>query len=166
MPLVVVWWVLFFFKNSLCFWGQITHIRKKVDFFDVRTPFPRQGGPPEKKCHLESGLNQRDRATAGFVRVYTHRKPGKIFYWRGFTAGNAGSFGCGGNTRQSSASRARSDRSRSPKLIHWPMKRCHTCTNNLRPRPSNSVRRHVSVIRQAGGLMKWLEVELGTERQA
>ena len=25
-------------------------------------PFPSQDGPPEKKCHLESGLNQRDRA--------------------------------------------------------------------------------------------------------
>ena len=37
------------------------------------------------------------------------------------TAGNAGSFGCGGNnTRQSSASRARPDRrSRSPNLINW-----------------------------------------------
>ena len=48
-------------------------------------PFPRWDGPPEKKSHLESGLNQRDRATGGFVVVYTHRKPGKIFYWRGFT---------------------------------------------------------------------------------
>ena len=57
---------------------------EKVDFVDVCTPFPRQGGPPEEKCQLESGLNQRDRATAGFVRVYTRRKPGKIFYWRGF----------------------------------------------------------------------------------
>ena len=40
--------------------------------------FPRQDGPPEKKYHLESGLNQRDRATGGFVGVYTHRKPGKM----------------------------------------------------------------------------------------
>ena len=40
---------------------------------------------PKKKFHFESGLNQRDRATGGFVGVYTHRKPGKIFYWRGFT---------------------------------------------------------------------------------
>ena len=47
------------------------HFRDRVDL-------------PKKKYHLESGLNQRDRATAGFVRVYTHRKPGKIFYWRGF----------------------------------------------------------------------------------
>ena len=36
---------------------------------------------PEKKSHLESGLNQRDRATGGFVEFYTHQKPGKIFYW-------------------------------------------------------------------------------------
>ena len=42
--------------------------------------------PPEKKSHLEPGLNQRDRATGGFVRVYTHRKPGKIFDVRGFGA--------------------------------------------------------------------------------
>jgi len=28
-------------------------------------PFPRQGGPPERKFHLESGLNQRDEATHG-----------------------------------------------------------------------------------------------------
>jgi hypothetical protein len=33
---------------------------------------------------LESGLNQRDRATGGFGGVNTHRKPGKFFYWRGF----------------------------------------------------------------------------------
>ena len=39
---------------------------------------------PKKKYHLESGLNQRDRATGGFVGVYTDRKPGKVFYWRGF----------------------------------------------------------------------------------
>ena len=34
---------------------------------------------PKKKSHLESGLNQRDRATGGFVGVYTHRKPGKNY---------------------------------------------------------------------------------------
>ena len=44
----------------------------------------RKGWPPEKKCHSESGLNQRDRATGGFVGVCTHRKPGRTFYWRGF----------------------------------------------------------------------------------
>ena len=32
---------------------------------------------PEKKFHLESGLNQRDRATGGFCRNCTHRKPRK-----------------------------------------------------------------------------------------
>ena len=37
-----------------------------------------------KKSHLESRLNQRDRATGGFVRVYTHRKPGIKLYCRGF----------------------------------------------------------------------------------
>ena len=40
--------------------------------------------PPEKKPHLESGLNQRDRATAGFGRGRSHGKPGKKIYWRGF----------------------------------------------------------------------------------
>ena len=29
-------------------WGQITHIRKNSIFVDICTPFPRQGGPPEK----------------------------------------------------------------------------------------------------------------------
>ena len=43
-----------------------------------------QGGPAEKKYHSESGLNQRDRVRGEFVRVYTHRKPVKFFYWRGF----------------------------------------------------------------------------------
>ena len=43
---------------------------------------------PKKKSHLESGLNQRDRATGGFCRNYTHRKPIKVFYCRGF--GHAG----------------------------------------------------------------------------
>ena len=32
---------------------------------------------PEKKSHVESGLNKRDRATGGFSGVYTHRKPDK-----------------------------------------------------------------------------------------
>ena len=49
----------------------------KADFVGVFTPFPRQGGPPEKKYHSESGLNQRDRATCGFVQCQTNRKPGK-----------------------------------------------------------------------------------------
>ena len=48
------------------------HFRDRVDL------------PKKKKYHLESGLNQRDRATAGFVRVHTHRKPGKKIHWRGF----------------------------------------------------------------------------------
>ena len=41
---------------------------------------------PKKKSHLESILNQRDRATGGFVGVYTHRKPGKKIDVRGFTS--------------------------------------------------------------------------------
>ena len=50
-------------------------------------PFLSQDGPPEKKSHLESGLNQRDRATAGFGRDRSHGKPSKIFYCRGFDGG-------------------------------------------------------------------------------
>ena len=45
----------------------------------------RDGVHLKKKCHLESGLNQRDRATAGFSRGRSHGKPSKIFYWRGFS---------------------------------------------------------------------------------
>ena len=37
-------------------------------------------------ANLESGLNQRDRATGGFCRNYTHRKPSNFFYCRGFAA--------------------------------------------------------------------------------
>ena len=44
-------------------------------------------GPPEIESHLESRLNQRDRATGGFSGVYTHRKPGKFFDGRGFFRG-------------------------------------------------------------------------------
>ena len=40
-------------------------------------PFPRWGAPL-KNYHLESGSNQRDRATGGFGRSQTHRKPGKF----------------------------------------------------------------------------------------
>ena len=57
-----------------CFGLLASHFRARMDL-------------PKKKSHLESGLNQRGRATGGFVRVYTHRKPGKIFYWRGFGFG-------------------------------------------------------------------------------
>ena len=49
----------------------------KADFFGVCTPFPRQGGPPETQFHWESGLNQRDRATCGFVQFQTNRMPGR-----------------------------------------------------------------------------------------
>ena len=58
---------------------------EKIGFCRCLHPISETGRTSrKKKCHLESGLNQQDRATAGFVRVYTHRKPGKIFYWRGF----------------------------------------------------------------------------------
>ena len=57
---------------------------EKADFVDNFTPFPRKGGTPGKKCHLQSGLNQRDRATAGFGRGRSHGKPNKFFYCRGF----------------------------------------------------------------------------------
>ena len=40
---------------------------------------------PKKKSHSEPGLNKRDRATGGFSEVYTHQKPGKKFYCRGFS---------------------------------------------------------------------------------
>ena len=51
----------------------------KAGFVDICTPFPRprQGGPPEKKYQMGSGLNQRDRGACGFVRFQTNRKPGK-----------------------------------------------------------------------------------------
>ena len=53
-------------------------------------PFPSQDGPPPKKCHFESGLSQRDRATAGFSRGRSRRKPSKIFYCRGFVEASGG----------------------------------------------------------------------------
>ena len=40
--------------------------------------------PPERKWYLGSGLNQRDRATRGFIECQTHRKPGKKIDDRGF----------------------------------------------------------------------------------
>ena len=58
----------------------------KAGFVDICTPFPRprQGGPPEKKYQMGSGLNQRDRGACGFVRFQTNRKPGKKIGVRGF----------------------------------------------------------------------------------
>ena len=49
-----------------------SHFRTRVD-----------GGRAEKMFHLGSCLHQRDRATSEFSGVYTHWKPGNIFYWRG-----------------------------------------------------------------------------------
>ena len=53
---------------------------------------------PKKKRHLESGLNQRGQATAGFIRVRSHRKRSKIFYWRGFAVSSR-FVGCTGTAR-------------------------------------------------------------------
>ena len=44
-----------FRKNRFRAFGAKSHTPGKVDFVDVCTPFPRQGEPPEKKCHLEYG---------------------------------------------------------------------------------------------------------------
>ena len=64
-------------------------------------PFPSQDGPPEKKSHLESGLNQLDRATAGFGRDRSQREPCRKFYWRGFTRRQeTGGTGTDANTRK------------------------------------------------------------------
>ena len=72
----------------------------------------------------------------------------------------AHSVGWGGNVRQSLASRARSDGSRSPKLTNWSMKRWHACANSkFCPKPLNSARRHVSVMRHADRPAEWFEVE-------
>ena len=43
---------------------------------------------PKKKYHSESGLNQRDRATCGFVQCQTNRKQGKKIDVRGFSPTN------------------------------------------------------------------------------
>ena len=55
----------------------------KQPFCHFGQPFPNQGGRAEKKFHLGPCLHQRDQATFEFSGVYTHRKPGKIFYCRG-----------------------------------------------------------------------------------
>ena len=51
--------------------------RENIDLVGVGMPFPRWGAPPGRKFHIESGLNQRDRATRGFDHDQTHRKQGK-----------------------------------------------------------------------------------------
>ena len=67
-------------KRVSCFWGQITHIRKSRFCRCFCCRISEAGWTPEKKWHLESGLNQRDRAMAGLIRVRSHRKPSKVFY--------------------------------------------------------------------------------------
>ena len=59
------------------FGAKSSHTAGNSKFTGVCTPFPRQGGPPERKRHLGSGLNQRDRGTRGFDHDQTHRKPDK-----------------------------------------------------------------------------------------
>ena len=56
---------------------------KTSRFGDFDVPFPRSGAPPEKKYHLGSGLNQRDRAALGNARASHPAKPTKIFDRRG-----------------------------------------------------------------------------------
>ena len=58
--------------------------QKKVDFVDVCTPFPRQGGPPRKKVPLGIRLKSTRPSHGRFIRLRSHRKPSKIFYWRDF----------------------------------------------------------------------------------
>ena len=43
-------------------WGKTGHLGH------FGHPFLRKDGPPEKKCHFESGLDQRDEAATGFIR--------------------------------------------------------------------------------------------------
>ena len=45
-------------------------------------PFPREGAPPERKCQLGSGSNQRDQAAFGFVQYQTHRALITVFWWK------------------------------------------------------------------------------------
>ena len=63
--------------------GHFGRFGQNGHFCHFGQPFPIQGGHAEKKSHLGFCLHQRDRATCGFVGVYTQRKPGKIFYCRG-----------------------------------------------------------------------------------
>ena len=60
--------------------SRIVTIRHATSFFgDFGGPFPSQDGPPEKKCHWESGLNQRDEANPGVwskqSSVFPRQKP-------------------------------------------------------------------------------------------
>ena len=68
------------------------HSRQKpvLSVFGVCAPFPRPGGPTERKFQLGSGLNQRDRATCGFVQCQTNRKPGKKNRRPGLCTGSRG----------------------------------------------------------------------------
>ena len=77
-------------KRFSCFWGQITHTRKnrfcRCLYHISKAGWTYLWTSRKKKYQSGSGLNQRDRATGGFVGVYTHRKPGKKkIDVRGFT---------------------------------------------------------------------------------
>ena len=67
----------------LAIWAQTAILVILASHFQTRMD------APKKKSHLESGLNQRDRATCGFGPNETHRKLGKIFYCRGFPGDRA-----------------------------------------------------------------------------
>ena len=72
-------------KRFSCFWGQITHTRKKSILSMFAPHFRDRVELPKKKYQLQSGLNQRDRATAGCGRDRSHGKPSNFFYCRGFS---------------------------------------------------------------------------------
>jgi len=45
------------------------HFGKTGHFGHFGHPFPRQDGPPERKFHLKSGLNQQDEAKSAFLAM-------------------------------------------------------------------------------------------------
>ena len=65
--------------------SSLVTIRRVMSrFLDFGQPFSSQDGHAGEKKHLGSCLEKQERATGGFGGVYTDRKPGKMFYWRGF----------------------------------------------------------------------------------
>ena len=75
--------------------GVIWAIWPQLPFFLViLASHSEPGWTRRKKSHLRVCLDQRDRATFVFRRNYTHRKPGKIFYWRGCSKTGNSRSGC------------------------------------------------------------------------
>ena len=68
--------------ENQAFW-VILAILAKRPFWSFWPAISEPGWTRRKKVPLGSCLHQRDRATFEFSGVYTHRKPGNIFYWRG-----------------------------------------------------------------------------------